>query len=91
LRYLIGIISHGLLLQPSPHFTIIAFANADWGSDPNDRKSTYGYIVYMGLNSIARASNKQKTVSHSTTGVAYRSIVASLTEIKWVHNLFQEI
>ena len=29
LRYLAGTTSHGLLLQPSPHFNITAFANAD--------------------------------------------------------------
>ena len=53
LRYLAGTWSHGLLLQPSPHLTIVAFVDADWGSDPDDRKSISGYTVFFGSNLVA--------------------------------------
>ncbi|XP_068466265.1 uncharacterized mitochondrial protein AtMg00810-like [Phaseolus vulgaris] len=91
LRYLVGTQSHGLLLQPSPHLTIVAFADAGWGSDPDDRKSISGYTVFFGSNPVVWSSNKKKTVSRSTTEAEYRSIAAALAEIKWVSNLLQEL
>ncbi|PNX62157.1 putative copia-type protein, partial [Trifolium pratense] len=50
LRYLRGTLHHGLLLQPATvhrPFTITAFSDADWGADPDDRKSTPGSCVYL--------------------------------------------
>ena len=91
LQYLAGTRSHGLLLQPSPHLTIVAFADVDWGSDLDDRKFISGYTVFFGSNHVVWSSNKQKTVSRSTTEAEYRSIATALAEIKWVSNLLQEL
>ena len=40
LRYLAGTSSHGLLIKHNSSSTILAFSDADWGSDMDDRKST---------------------------------------------------
>ena len=32
---------------------LIAYWDADWGSDPNDMHSTSGYYVYVGENLIS--------------------------------------
>ena len=41
-RYLNGAINLGLRLQPSTssNFSVQAYCDADWASDPNDRRST---------------------------------------------------
>ncbi|XP_068461664.1 secreted RxLR effector protein 161-like [Phaseolus vulgaris] len=91
LLYLAGTQSHGLLLQPSTHLSIIVFADADWGSDPDNRKSIFSYTVFLESNLVAWSSNKQKTVSYSTTETEYQSIDTALAEIKWVSNLLQEL
>ena len=69
LRYLAGSQTHGLLLRKSSHLHLQVYADVDWGSYLNDRKSTTGYTVFLSLNPIAWASNKQKVVSRSTTEV----------------------
>jgi len=43
LRYLVGTKHHGLHIRPSPQLNLYAFCDADWGVDPDDRKS----ISYM--------------------------------------------
>jgi len=58
LRYLADTIDHGLLLhQQSPSF-IKAFSDADWGADPDDRKSTTGFCIYFGTNLISWSTHK---------------------------------
>ncbi|KAL5554519.1 hypothetical protein UlMin_041920 [Ulmus minor] len=53
LRYLKGTITHGLLIQPSENFTIQAYTDADWGAQTNDRRSSSGYLVYLGNNLVS--------------------------------------
>ena len=53
LRYLAGTRTHGLIIQQCSCPTIRAFSDANWGSDPNDHKSTIGYYVFYGHNIIA--------------------------------------
>ena len=91
LRYLAGSTTHGLHLRRPSQLTLNAFADADWGSDPDDRKSTSGFVVYLGSNPVAWLSKKQKVVSRSSTEAEYRSIAATLAELKWIQNLLTEL
>jgi len=70
---------------------ILAFSDADWGSDVDDRKSTTGYCGYLGTNIITWSSHKQKVVSRSSTEAEYRSIAAILTNVIWIHSLLHEL
>ncbi|KAL6327702.1 hypothetical protein AAG906_022764 [Vitis piasezkii] len=74
LRYLKGTITHGLLLQPSAHFTIQAYTDADWGAQPDDRRSSSGYLVYLGNNLVSWTASKQKVVSRSSAESEYRGL-----------------
>jgi histone deacetylase 1/2 len=60
LRYLHGTVTHGLCIRPSNSTQLLGFCDADWGSDPNDRKSTTGYCVYYGSKLyLGPPANKQ--------------------------------
>jgi hypothetical protein len=53
LRYLKGTLHDGLLLLPSTHLTVEGFTDADWGAQPDDRRSASGYLVYLGDNLVS--------------------------------------
>ena len=91
LRYLSGTLYHGLHLRKSSHLNITAFCDADWGSDPDDRKSTSGFCVYLGSNLVAWCSKKQSTVSRSSTEAEYRSLANVVAEVTWLQSLLGEI
>jgi hypothetical protein len=53
LRYVCSTLTHGLHLRPAPTGVLAAFSDADWAGNPDDRRSTGGYAVFMGSNLIA--------------------------------------
>ncbi|XP_017179084.1 uncharacterized mitochondrial protein AtMg00810-like [Malus domestica] len=73
LRYLSGTIHYDINFQPE-NLSLHAYSDADWVGDPNDRRSTSGYIVYCGSSPISWASKKQHTVSRSSTEAEYRAL-----------------
>ncbi|XP_039009844.1 uncharacterized mitochondrial protein AtMg00810-like [Hibiscus syriacus] len=49
LRHLVGTINHGLVVAPTvTGFNVVAFADADWATSADDRKSILGYCVFIG-------------------------------------------
>ncbi|KAL5574053.1 hypothetical protein UlMin_023650 [Ulmus minor] len=66
LRYLRGTMADGILLQPSSELMIEVFTDADWGTQLDDRRSSSGYLVYLGNNLVSWSASKQKVVSRSS-------------------------
>jgi len=94
LRYLKDTISCGLHLQPalqSKPLSIMAFCDADWASDVDDRKSTSGSAIFLGPNLIAWWSRKQKVIARSSTKAEYCIIAHSSAEILWIQELLKEL
>jgi hypothetical protein len=90
LRYLKGTLHKGILFQPGP-LALTAFTDADWASDPSDRRSTSGIIVFLGHNPITWLAKKQHTVSRSSTEAEYRSLATGAVELAWLRQVLCDL
>ncbi|KAH9726247.1 retrovirus-related pol polyprotein from transposon RE1 [Citrus sinensis] len=91
LRYLKSTGNMCLKFQKSEHLDLIAYTDADWASDQDDRRSISGYCVFLGDNLVAWSSRKQGMVARSTAESEYRAIALCTTEITWISSLFGEL
>ncbi|PRQ22776.1 putative RNA-directed DNA polymerase [Rosa chinensis] len=90
LRYLIRTTNLGLTYR-SASLELRAFSDADWAGDPNDRRSTTGFVIYFGNCPISWCSKKQHSVSRSSTEAEYRAMADTASEIFWLRHLLQDI
>jgi hypothetical protein len=84
LRYIRGTLQFGLLLRPSSCSDLAVYTDADWAGCPDTRKSTSGYVVFLGDNLISWSSKRQTTVSRSSAEVEYRAVANGVTEATWL-------
>lgn len=91
LRYLNGTKHMGLLFSPCHNPRLLALCDADWASDPIDRRSTSGFCVFLGSNLISWMSKKQQVVSRSSTEAEYRALALVVAELSWLKSLFHEL
>ena len=91
LKYLKETINYGLIFKKFDCLDLIAYSDANWGSDPDDRKSTSGYCIYLGDNLISWSSKKQTVVSKSSAESEYRAMALASAEITWICSLLKEL
>uniref|UniRef100_A0A3Q7I496 Mitochondrial protein n=1 Tax=Solanum lycopersicum TaxID=4081 RepID=A0A3Q7I496_SOLLC len=71
LQYIFGTIGRGLLIRPED-LELRGFSDSDWANDKNDRKSTSGFLIFLGPNLISWCTKKQpKGVVLQETRVFY--------------------
>ncbi|KAG8478469.1 hypothetical protein CXB51_028351 [Gossypium anomalum] len=91
LRYLSGTLDYGIVFRPSSRLSLVGYADANWGLDFDDHRSTSGYCVYFGYTPVSWCSKKQQVVSRSTAEAEYRSLAAATSDVTWLLSLLQEL
>ena len=66
LRYLKGTSSKGILFKKNDHLDLLAYTDAYWAGDKDDRMSTSSYFTLVGENLVTWKSKKQKVMALST-------------------------
>ncbi|KAJ8774325.1 hypothetical protein K2173_011197 [Erythroxylum novogranatense] len=78
LRYLKATSAYGLLIQKSSSTQLFAYSDSDWAGSIDDRKSTGGYALFVGL-------------ARSSTEAEYRALASVVQELQWLQSLLHEI
>lgn len=91
LHYLKGTVGQGVFYSSSSDLKLSAFADADWGSCGDTRRSVSRLCMFVGNALIVWKSNKQDTVSCSSTESEYRAMSESVREIILFRNLLEDL
>ena len=91
LRYLKGTPGRGVLYQKNGHLDLVAYTDAEWAGDRDDRKSTSGYFTLVGGNLVTWRSKKQKVVALSSAEAEFRGVAKGVTEVLWLRKLLTEL
>ena len=93
LAYLSGTIDHGISYehQNAPTDSLIGYSGADWGGDPDTRRSTTGYVSTFAGGPIAWKSKLQKSSSLSSVEAEYIAACSASREAKWIRLLLAEM
>lgn len=63
LRYLKGTLDFGLMYSFSNDSKLVSYCDSDWAGDMDDRKSTSGFVFFIGKTAFAWSSKKQPIVT----------------------------
>lgn len=92
LRYLKGTSDYKLQYRRRESSEMLeGYADANWGNDPNDRRSVSGFVVKLFGSTITWATKKQTSVALSTTEAELMALCQASCEIVWTLNLLNSI
>ena len=90
-QYLQGNWNYGIEYKRSVFLKVEAYADANWASDKNDRKSCTGFFVLFNAAPVSWVSQKQKTIATSATEAEYMSLSDASKQVCWTTTLLKEL
>lgn len=90
LRYIKKTLNFGIFYHQDKD-EIKAYSDADFAGDTSTRKSTSGSVLFYGNNMVSWSSERQQSVSLSTTESEYIAGSQCVKELVWLKSLICEI
>ena len=84
LHYIRGTIHFGIHYSSEGTPLLIGFTDLDWAGDPDDRKSTAGYVFSLGLGPVTWVYKKQHAIALSSAEAEYRAMINASQEALWL-------
>ena len=91
IRYLKGTIGYALKYTNSGSLKLVGYADADWGGNLDNRRSTTGYVFTLCGGPVSWASTTQSTVALSTAEAEYMALSQAAQELRWLRSLLSEL
>ena len=70
---------------------LVGFTDSDWAGDPDDRKSTAGYVFSLGSRPVTWACKKQQALALSSIEAEYQAAVKASQEALWLRQILSEL
>ena len=80
----------GIFFSIASSLQLQAYANADWASCIDTRKSVSGFCVFISDSLVSWKSKKQTSISISSAKSEYRSLASVASELTWMKSLLQD-
>ncbi|UYV63360.1 hypothetical protein LAZ67_2003844, partial [Cordylochernes scorpioides] len=91
-KYLVGTTEYGIMYQKGHKVGVLeSFSDAYFAGDPETRRSTSGVVCKLAGGAISWLSQKQRSLSLSTTKVELVAASNTAKEVIWLNRLFSEI
>lgn len=90
-RYLKGTKQFKLEFRPGDGWDLVGYSDADWAGDQRSRRSTTGFIYFVGSGPVAWVSRRQSSVSLSSMEAEYIALSEASQELIWLRRLLNEI
>jgi hypothetical protein len=90
-RYLKGTVNLKLIFSNRKLDGLQVFSDADWGSDPDKRRSCSGIVVKLSGGAISWSSKRQPIVALSSTEAEYIALSSAVCESIWIKQLMDEL
>jgi hypothetical protein len=74
-------------IKLTTNLIVAGYCDADWAGNADNRKSTSRGCFYVGNNLVAWRSNKQASISLSTTEAEYIAEGSCCTQVLWMKTL----
>lgn len=91
LEFIKGTVGRGLFYSAEDDLTLKGFADADWASCQDSRRSTNGFTMFIGSSLISWRSKKQPTVSRSSAEAEYIALALATCEMMWLCQLLRDL
>lgn len=91
IKYLKGTLNCGLVYYSNTTFDVQCYSDADYAGCLDTRKSTTGYCITMGGSILNWCSEKQSSVSLSTTESEYMAASLTVRELIWMKRLLTQL
>ncbi|KAK1414596.1 hypothetical protein QVD17_30343 [Tagetes erecta] len=91
LRYIKGTLNQGLIYKRNETFMLQGYCDSNYGGDPDDGRSTGGYMFKMGDSIISWQSKKQNVVALSSTEAEYMALCAAGCQALWLRGILDQL
>ncbi|KAA3477736.1 putative LRR receptor-like serine/threonine-protein kinase [Gossypium australe] len=91
LRFLQARIDHGVYFTTASRLSLVGYSYASWGNDPDGKRSTSSFCIFIGGNPVSWGSKKQQVVSRSSVEAEYKSLDHATVDITWLESLLGEL
>ena len=92
-KYLKATSHYGIVYSPEDidSFRLLGYSDADFAGDVDSRKSTSGYVFKISGGPVTWSTEKQSTVSTSTTEAEYIAASTAVKELLWLVQLLKDL